>query len=273
MFTFFNIKPTQLLATLVCISIVTVASLMPAQAATDSSSDSKLIQTQEQPVKGELTITPLSKSLFVHESFMQTQQYGFVGSNGLILVDGKSAYLVDTPWSEIDTIKLVKWISSQGYKLVASVSTHSHDDRTAGVDYLNRIGVATYASDHTNKLLQQAGKPTTSHSFKEGQFDFVESKIEVHFVGAGHTIDNLVVWFPQSKLLYGGCLVKSLGSKSLGYYGEADLNAWPQSIANLQSQFAQSNQVLPGHGSMGDKQLLTHTISLLKQHALTSAEK
>ncbi|MDO6610407.1 subclass B1 metallo-beta-lactamase [Shewanella sp. 1_MG-2023] len=218
-------------------------------------------------VKGELSISPLSDTLFVHESFMQTQQYGFVGSNGLVLIDDNKAYLIDTPWSEADTIKLVSWIENQGFTLAASVSTHSHEDRTAGVDYLNRIGVTTYASEHTNKLLKQAGKPTTTNSFKAGQFDFVESKAEVYFVGAGHTVDNLVVWFPQSKLLYGGCLVKSLGSKSLGYYGEADLDAWPFSIKQLQTQFTDTDRVLPGHGKMGDKQLLSHTISLLEQHA------
>ncbi|MCL1066681.1 subclass B1 metallo-beta-lactamase [Shewanella olleyana] len=275
MSTFFIKKSTQLLTKLVCISIAAVASLIPAQAnansISDSSTSSDLVQTQEQPVKGELTITPLSETLFVHESFMQTQQYGFVGSNGLILVDANKAYLIDTPWSETDTEKLVEWIKQQGFSLEASVSTHSHDDRTAGIDYLNRIGVATYASEHTNKLLEQAGKATANHSFKEGQFDFVEDKIEVHFVGAGHTVDNLVVWFPQSKLLYGGCLVKSLGSKSLGYYGEADLDAWPKSISNLQTQFSQSVQVLPGHGKMGDQQLLSHTIWLLEQHAAKTA--
>ncbi|WP_153914424.1 subclass B1 metallo-beta-lactamase [Shewanella sp. TC10] len=265
MFTSFINKPIQLLTKLVSISIVIVASLIPAQATS--------MQTHEhkQPAKGELRITPLSDTLYVHESFMQTKQFGFVGSNGLILIDANKAYLIDTPWSEADTEKLVEWIRQQGFSLEASVSTHSHDDRTAGIDYLNSIGVATYASEHTNKLLKQAGKATASHSFKEGQFNLIEDKIEVHFVGAGHTVDNLVVWFPQTKLLYGGCLVKSLGSKSLGYYGEADLTAWPKSISNLQTQFSQSVQVLPGHGKIGDQQLLSHTIWLLEKHEAKTA--
>ncbi len=238
-----------------------------ANAASLNGSDPTLPLALKPSQHGELSISALSDNLYLHESFMQTKQFGFVGSNGLIFVDGKDAYLIDTPWSEADTIKLVQWVEHQGLTLTASVSTHSHEDRTAGVGYLNSIGVDTYASTHTNQLLEKAGHPQTKQQFTPGQFDFLNQKIEVYFVGAGHTHDNLVVWFPESKLLYGGCLVKSLSSKTLGYYGEADLIAWPNSIKQLQVQFADSEQVLPGHGDIGTGVLLSHTIKLLEQHA------
>ncbi|MBV1911614.1 MAG: hypothetical protein KUG78_20145 [Kangiellaceae bacterium] len=53
------------------------------------------------------------------------------------------------------------------------------------------------------------------------------------FHGEGHTIDNLVVWLPQSKLLYGGCLIKSEKSKSLGYVAEASFDLWEGTIDTL----------------------------------------
>jgi glyoxylase-like metal-dependent hydrolase (beta-lactamase superfamily II) len=87
--------------------------------------------------------------------------------------------------------------------------------------------------------------------------------VEVYDLGAGHTEDNLVVWLPAQKILFGGCLIKSLNSSVLGYTAEADMQAWPLTVAKVQAQFPQMKMVVPGHGKVGDKALLTHTIALL----------
>ncbi|WP_394129049.1 subclass B1 metallo-beta-lactamase [Shewanella maritima] len=216
----------------------------------------------------DLQISQLTENLYLHKSYQLTDSFGLVSSNGLIYIaaDQQSAYLIDTPWSEADTIKLVEWLDEQGYELKASISTHSHDDRTAGMGYLNSLGINTHASTLTNQLLTQQNKPTSVSSFNGNKLNLLDEYVEVYFVGAGHTIDNLVVWFPKTKLLYGGCMVKSINSKSLGYIAEADLQAWPQSIATLKQQFGQAKQVLPGHGKIGNTELLTHTQKLLKAH-------
>ncbi|NKF49927.1 subclass B1 metallo-beta-lactamase [Shewanella sp. WXL01] len=216
--------------------------------------------------KGKFSVNRITKNVYMHSSYVQTQNFGMVGSNGLIYVDGKQAYLIDTPWTAEDTMQLVAWVDKQGLTLAASISTHSHADRTGGVGYLNSINVPTYVSDKTNALLQKTGQPLASESFSGDFFAMLENKIEVHYVGAGHTEDNLVVWLPEHKFLYGGCLVKSIRSRTLGYVGEANIDAWPSSIAHLKDKFKDAKTIMPGHGAIGDQCLLDHTIDLIEKY-------
>ena len=46
--------------------------------------------------------------------------------------------------------------------------------------------------------------------------------IEVFFPGAGHTRDNLVVWLPEHRVLFGGCMVKSARGRTPGNLADAE---------------------------------------------------
>ncbi len=83
--------------------------------------------------------------------------------------------------------------------------------------------------------------------------------MEIFYPGPGHTIDNVVVWLPALNILFGGCFVKSLHSKSLGYVKEASINQWSQSIDTLIARYPSTKLVIPGHGMEGGQELLVHT--------------
>ncbi|MDD1371031.1 hypothetical protein PTB13_25945, partial [Bacillus sp. MHSD17] len=76
--------------------------------------------------------------------------------------------------------------------------------------------------------------------------------------------DNIVVWLPQYNILAGGCLVKSASSKDLGNVADAYVNEWSISIENVLKRYGNINSVVPGHGGVGDRDLLLHTLDLLK---------
>ncbi|MGJ8620635.1 MAG: DIM/SIM/IMP family subclass B1 metallo-beta-lactamase [Methylophilaceae bacterium] len=208
-----------------------------------------------------LKITLIEKGIYLHTSYMQVDGFGLVDSNGLVVTDGKEAHMIDTPWSVEDTEKLVNWIKAKGYVLKDSISTHSHADRVAGISFLNSIAIPTYASKLTNKLLKEAGEATASNTF-EPTYWLVKDKIQAYFPGEGHTKDNLVIWLPESKILVGGCLVKSAEAQNLGYIGEASIDAWPASIDKLLYKFKDAKLVIPGHGMAGSIALLRHTKTL-----------
>lgn len=176
-----------------------------------------------------LQIEEIEKDVFLHRSYSQVEGWGLVSSNGLVVVNNGKAFIIDTPWSESDTEKLFNWIRSKNYKLLGSISTHSHDDRTAGIKWLNEKSIATYASSLTNEILRKEGKAQAKYSFEGNQFKLVDGLLEVSYPGAGHTIDNVVIWLPRSKILYGGCFIRSLETKGLGYAGEAKIDQWAKS--------------------------------------------
>lgn len=89
-------------------------------------------------------------------------------------------------------------------------------------------------------------------------------KVETFYPGKGHTEDNIVVWLPQYKILAGGCLVKSTEAKDLGNVADAYVNEWSGSIENVLNRYGNMISVVPGHGHVGDKELLLHTLDLLK---------
>lgn len=212
-----------------------------------------------------LEISELAPGVYLHKSFKFVEGYGVVDSNGLVVIDGQSAYIIDTPWSQKDTALLLEWMADKHYKVVASISTHSHEDRTAGIGLLNSKSIPTYTSSRTKALLAQAGQSTPAHVFEAGVHSFDNGNIELFYPGEGHTEDNLVAWLPKHHILFGGCLVRGLEWKSLGNIKDASIAQWAQSVRNVQSRYKKISKIVPGHGVVGNSALLDHTIDLAEQ--------
>lgn len=207
----------------------------------------------------DLKVKKIEDGIYLHTSFEKIAGWGLVDSNGLVVLDDKDAYIIDTPMSTEDTKALVKWIREQGFIVKGSISTHFHGDSTAGISYLNSVSIPTHASKVTNELIHKNGREQAKYSFDGTSYWLVKDKIEVFYPGAGHTRDNVVVWMPNNKILFGGCFVKS---KSLGYLGDAVLDSWPASAEKLISRYRNARLVVPGHGKVGDVSLLTETLNL-----------
>ena len=93
------------------------------------------------------------------------------------------------------------------------------------------------------------------------QLEVGEETVEVAWPGPGHTEDNVVVYFPQRRLLFGGCLV--LGRDKIGNSADADLVNWAESVRTLDQYDV--DIVIPGHGDRLDPGLVEHTIALLEE--------
>lgn len=210
----------------------------------------------------ELQIEKIADDVYLHTSFQRVDGYGLVDANGLVVLDGQGAYIIDTPWSRLDTAALVVWLQERNYKVKASVSTHFHDDRTAGIEYLNSISVPTYASARTNALLKKHGKALATETFGDAPLWLVENKVEIFYPGPGHSVDNLVVWLPEQKILNGGCFVRAGEAGTLGNTSDAVISEWAASAERAQRRYPEAQIVIPGHGAPGDVSLLEHTRKL-----------
>jgi metallo-beta-lactamase class B len=92
-----------------------------------------------------------------------------------------------------------------------------------------------------------------------GQYCF-----DAYYPGEGHTKDNIVIWFEKEKILYGGCLVKSVENDDIGFIGDANLTAWPKTMENLINKYHQPAYVIPGHFGWADNKSLEHTLLVVK---------
>jgi glyoxylase-like metal-dependent hydrolase (beta-lactamase superfamily II) len=143
--------------------------------------------------------------------------------------------------------------------------THYHDDRTAGLEFLRNEGVKTYSSKLTNDLSKTFNEKQAEFIFEnDTTFNIGGYQFETLYAGEGHTKDNLVIWFEKHAVLYGGCLVKSVESKTLGNTDDANMEAWSTTIKKIAKEYPRAKFVIPGHFGGTGKEALRHTLKLLK---------
>jgi|GEM_PF-537521 len=214
----------------------------------------------------DLTLERLAPGVWRHVSWHEIEGFGRVPANGLLVVDGGEAALVDTAWTEEQTGRLLDWAAEElGAKATLVVPGHFHGDCTGGLAAAHARGAESWAMAATAAKVAERGAPVT-HAAEEDHLslDLGALKLEVHHLGAGHTPDNSVVWIPSRRVLFGGCLVRSAAAKDLGNTADADLEAWPSTIEAVVARFPEVKVVVPGHGSPGGRELLDNTLALTR---------
>jgi glyoxylase-like metal-dependent hydrolase (beta-lactamase superfamily II) len=88
--------------------------------------------------------------------------------------------------------------------------------------------------------------------------------LRVLYPGGGHTEDNIVVYDRESRIIFGGCLIRPGNSKSLGNTGDANIEYWSQAAQNVANAFPEGSIVVPSHGKPGGREVLANTIEIAK---------
>lgn len=215
----------------------------------------------------DLEISQLTGDFFIYTTYNDFNGYRFP-SNGLYAVADDGVILIDTPWDENQFQPLLDSISKRHRKPVKlCIATHYHDDRTAGLEFFKGKGIRTYTSKQTFDLCKNHNERQPEFYFsKDTTFTVGNVKLETFYPGEGHTKDNIVIWFANEKILYGGCLVKSVENESLGNIADANLKAWPASIRKTTNRFPKPAFVIPGHFGWQSDKSLEHTLQLLRKH-------
>ena len=142
---------------------------------------------------------------------------------------------------------------------------HSHSDCMGGLSALHEKKVKSIAGTKTLRICKSRKLPILQTSFEDTfVFEFEGEKVICSYFGAGHTDDNIIIYFPNAQILFGGCLIKSLNSKGLGNTKEADVESWDKAVLKIMKAYPAIKLVIPGHGALGDSSLLDHTIGLVK---------
>ena len=213
-----------------------------------------------------LEIYPLTEGTFVHQSYLQTQDFGNVGCNGLIFVNGNEAIVFDTPTSDSVSNELINWVHQQlNCKIKAVVATHFHGDCLGGLKAFHEAGIASYANELTIELAKEDNEIVPENGFNNQQkIQIGKEDVICKFLGEGHTADNIVGYIPSEKVLFGGCLIKELNANE-GFTGDANLGKWSNTVSDVKNEFRDVEIVVPGHGKAGDVALLDYTIKLFGQ--------
>ncbi|AZA78029.1 subclass B1 metallo-beta-lactamase [Chryseobacterium sp. G0186] len=214
-----------------------------------------------------LIITQISENAFIHTSFKQTNDFGNVPCNGLVVKNNHETIVFDTPINYKSSEELIQWINETLHsKINAIVPTHFHDDSMGGLQAFHQKNIPSYAYTKTIELARENNFTTPENSFKDSIIlKLGNEKVITKFFGEGHTKDNVVGYFPSENILFGGCLLKELEA-SKGYLGDANTSSWSETVEKVKKEYPNVKIVIPGHGEYGDKKLLDYTITLFKTH-------
>ncbi len=199
-------------------------------------------------------------------------------SNSMIaFLDSGKVLFADTPITPEATQLVLDWIETQVENPeIIEINTHYHVDCLGGNEVLLARGFSVYGSDKSVELLAEDGElpykdtaaefenpkirafyetftpvpPDHVFPLNEGmQLNWGGERIEVHYPGHAHTIDNVVVWLPDRKILFGGCMVRAW--TSIGNMKEADAESWVHAVDYLER--FDPVRVVPGHGGLRQK--------------------
>ncbi len=217
-------------------------------------------------ISPDLELIQISDNAYIHLSYETIPDYGRVGANGLIFIEDSEALLFDTPWNDSLTCELVTYLEDQmGLKIRGFVPNHWHADCMGGLECLKHKGVVSYANQATIDIARRKGLPVPDIGFTDSlELKLGETPVFCFFPGAAHSMDNIVVWIPSEKLLFPGCICKSLDARTLGNTADGDLHSYPGTVDRIIEKFRQAEIIIPGHGLPGGQELLTHTRSLCR---------
>lgn len=253
---------------LIFVLILFSSGLAFASPAVSAEADSQKVSSKnENSIEKRVELYPLNDTLWVHITYRIMNGYP-VPSNGAVVRTTAGLLLLDTPWDDYQTAELIRQCRERfNAEIKFAVITHSHDDRIGGIRTLLKHGVSVISSDLTRRKAIADGNPAPRPFYgNDTLLVFGSMELDVFYPGPGHTADNITVWIPSLGTLYGGCLIKSVSSRDMGNVSEADTKQWPESVSKLLSRYEDIRHVIPGHGPTGGKELLEHTLRLLKEY-------
>ncbi len=219
----------------------------------------------ENVVARDLVIRRLAPNVWLHVTAMDER--GTSPANGLIYETPAGAVLIDVGWTDSAAERLLEFCRTRLKKpVVHAILTHSHADRAGGLAALLAHQVPVTVLDQTAAKLGKA-PPAVKTFSGESALTVGGRKLELFHPGHGHSPDNITVYLPREKLLFGGCFLKSVDARELGNLADAELSAWPEALRRLKARYPGATTLVPGHGEPGGKDLFLRTDVMLKANA------
>ena len=223
--------------------------------------------------------------------FIVIHAYPWPANSLIAVMDNGDILIVDTPYSPKAMEDELNWITKKfGKRNIQAINTHFHVDRLGGNEALVKANIPIYGSDLTLNEISNKGQrsilqtaswvkdenlrnyylnfkyfaPTKIFDAKNGlTLKYGGEKAIVKYYGAGHSVDNLVVYLPEKKVLFAGCMIIAKENESIGNTSDGDIFEWKNTISKINTN--NIDLVIPGHGETGGIDLISHTLDLVER--------
>tara|TARA_R110000868_G_scaffold143879_4_gene362589 strand:- start:451 stop:1230 length:780 start_codon:yes stop_codon:yes gene_type:complete len=214
-----------------------------------------------------LIVVKLSQHIYQHISFLNTDDFGKVACNGMLVINSHKGVMFDTPTDDKSAMELIRFVTKKlKTDITAVIPTHFHEDCIGGIASFIDEGIPAYANNKTIALLKMKKLNFTKYINEfngELSLNIGDKKVYAEYFGEGHTKDNIIGYFPEDEAIFGGCLIKE-EKATKGYLGDANTDEWSATVQNIKLKYPNTKIVIPGHGKNGGTALLDYTIQLFQ---------
>ncbi|MCP4677483.1 MAG: subclass B2 metallo-beta-lactamase [Deltaproteobacteria bacterium] len=215
--------------------------------------DEKVVTTNAAPP--EVSLEQLIGPIYVVEDSYYSKE------NSIVYIGTDSVTIVGATWTP-ETAELladeIKRIT--GKPISEVVNTNYHTDRAGGNSYWKSIGAQIISTKMTYDLLKSDWSkivewtrgaipsypslplvlPTKTYP---GDFELQGGRVRAFYLGPSHTPDGIFVYFPDEKVLYGGCILK----ERLGNLTFANLEEYHETLNKLKQAKLDIETIVAGH--------------------------
>ncbi|HYM36166.1 MAG TPA: subclass B2 metallo-beta-lactamase, partial [Steroidobacteraceae bacterium] len=162
--------------------------------------------------------------------------------NSMIYVGAKSITIIGATWTPETARLLHEEIKKITTKPIGEViNTNYHPDRAGGNAYWRDVGAKIVSTQMTYDLMKRAWSSLVDSTRKgfptytnlppalpsvtyASDFELQDGRVRAFYLGPSHTLDGIFVYFPEEKVLYGGCILK----EQIGNLAFADRAEYPK---------------------------------------------
>lgn len=214
----------------------------------------------------DLTVRRLADDVWLHSSGRSGQR-----ANGLIVATREGSLLVNTTPTAAGTRALLDWAARELPQPVRlAIITAAEPERMGGLAALVEAQIPVHASERTAERARRSGLGWTRDHFSfdsQARIHAGDYSLELFFPGGDAASDDLMVWIPEARVLFGGALVRDARAGALGPVSPTLLDRWAAAVRRTRELSRGVRWVVPGEGDAGDAALLDHTLTLLSQAA------
>lgn len=225
-----------------------------------------LSRAQAQSDEAKLKIEQLSGDFHIYTTY-NLYEGTRIPAHGMYLITREGVVLFDTPWDSTQCQPLLDSIQQKHHQAVTvCLATHWHSDRTEGLEYYRKKGIKTFTTVLTDQLCEKHHKKRAQYLItKDTVFNLAPYSFQTYYPGPGHTADNIVIWFPNQKILYGGCLIKGADAEDLGYLGDANTAAYETTLRRVQKKCPNPKFIIVSHSNWRNANSMNHSIKLAQK--------
>ncbi|MDR3437221.1 subclass B2 metallo-beta-lactamase [Telmatospirillum sp.] len=204
----------------------------------------------------------------------------FANENSAVYVGPDHVTVVGATWTAETAGRLAGEIAKiSKLPITEVIDTNYHPDRAGGNAYFKGIGARIVATEMTRDAMRDGWDDVIAWTRRAipsypavpmvlpdtvypGDFALQDGRVRALYLGPSHTRDGIFVWFPEEKILYGGCILK----EKLGNLDFADVAEYPKTLRKLQKRDLGFTTVIAGHYSpLHEPELIDQYIALLEK--------